>query len=164
MHSWIYKQALRPLCILSLICCLSVAVIATASAQDKKIAEIVISNTQGQQYHYVAELAHTPELRSKGLMFRQHFEADQAMLFLWPATSRRLFWMKNTFVPLDILFFSETGTLFSFVHMAEPRSETLHSSIDPTAFVIELKGGEAKRLNIDIGSELTFKTKLPDAR
>ena len=150
--------------IISLLLLLFFEGITATSAEDIQFVELVITNPQGQQYHYSAELAHTADLRRIGLMNRQAFEAEQAMLFIWPETARRLFWMKNTLLPLDILFFSESGELFHLVHMAEPFSETLHSSIDPTAAVIELKGGEAKRLKIDIGSKLTFKTVLPDAQ
>ena len=135
-----------------------------AFAEDKAFIDIVIRNTQGEEFRYSAELAHTPELRRKGLMYRCEFSSEEAMLFLWPVSARRLFWMKNTFIPLDILFFSEAGTLFHLVHMAEPESETLHSSHRLTAMVVELKGGEAKRLNIDIGSQITIESAVPEAR
>ena len=117
-----------------------------AFAEDKAFIDIVIRNTQGEEFRYSAELAHTPELRRKGLMYRYEFSSEEAMLFLWPVSARRLFWMKNTFIPLDILFFSEAGTLFHLVHMAEPESETLHSSHRLTAMVVELKGGRQNAL------------------
>ena len=151
----------RMLCVMLFVC---VGLGVPALADNEIFVDIVIQNRQSQEFRYSAELAHTPTLRSRGLMYRQEFSSGQAMLFIWPVSARRLFWMKNTLVALDILFFSEDGNLFHIVHQAQPETEILHSSELPAATVIELKGGETKRLNIDIGSKLTIETALPEAR
>lgn len=115
------------------------------------LVNIVIKTTYGDELSLTVEVAKTSRQRAKGLMGRKKLTDSDGMLFMWPDTAIRQFWMKDTPLSLDILFFDNKGTL---VHMAErqkPYSEALIPSLMPVRYVLELPGGDAKRRKIALG-------------
>ncbi len=98
-----------------------------------------------------AEVARTPEAREKGLMFREELASGGGMLFVFPDTQVRSFWMRNTFIPLDIAYLDETLTIVDIQSM-EPGSEDLHPSARPAMFALEVPLGWFAEKGIAVGA------------
>ena len=135
----------------------------SVSAEQTEKIEAQIVTDKGMEYSFQLELAHTPKTRAKGLMHRQHLAENGGMLFIWPETATRLFWMKNTPVSLDILFFDQTGRLVYLHPSAVPYSLQTISSLQPVKYVVEIKGGYARRHAIEAGAYLNIITDMPPA-
>ncbi|WP_300513081.1 DUF192 domain-containing protein [Aliiroseovarius sp.] len=106
------------------------------------------------QAQFSVELAQTVQERARGLMFRESLGASQGMLFLYPRPDRHAFWMKNTLIPLDMIFITPEGVV-QYVHEnAIPQDLTPISGGDGVIAVLEIKGGMARILGIEEGSEL----------
>ena len=106
---------------------------------------------------FSVELAETREKQALGLMFRDSMAEDHGMLFLFPAESRRSFWMKNTRIPLDILYFDSDLVLVSVAADARPcRSARCPSypSEGAAQYVLELNAGKAAELGVRPGDVL----------
>ena len=106
---------------------------------------------------FTVELAETGEKQALGLMFREHLDDDRGMLFLFPGEARRSFWMKNTRIPLDILYFDAERRLVSVAENAQPcRTERCppYPSTGPAKYVLELNSGKAAELGVRPGDEL----------
>lgn len=103
---------------------------------------------------FEVEIAKTPAQQAKGLMFREALSPNKGMLFLFRDNDERAFWMKNTFIPLDIVFIREDGVIHNIHHMAQPLNLTLIHSEGPSVAVLEIAGGQAKHQNINIGDRI----------
>ena len=84
-------------------------------------------------------------------MFREHMDDTHGMLFLFPNRTFRSFWMKNTLIPLDMLFIDVDGRIKKVHHSAVPGSLDTIPSDHPVSAVLEINGGLAKRLGIRVG-------------
>ena len=135
----------------------------SVSAEQTERIYVQIVTDKGIEYSFQLELAHTPKTRAKGLMHRQHLAENGGMLFIWPETATRLFWMKNTPISLDILFFDQTGQLVYLHPSAVPYSLQTISSLQPIKYVVEIKGGYARRHAIETGAYLNIITDMPPA-
>ena len=98
-----------------------------------------------------AEIANTPESRRRGLMFRRELGWNAGMLFDFGEPQAVSFWMKNTLLPLDMLFINDAGVIIGIEADAEPLSETARPSPGPVLAVLELRGGAAERFGIIVG-------------
>jgi len=106
---------------------------------------------------FQVEIAHTPAQRAQGLMYRTRMPADQGMLFLFPQPRRMAFWMKNTKIPLDILFFDANQRLVRAHYRVPPCVAAPcphYPSGSVSAWVLELNGGIAEALNLAPGARL----------
>lgn len=112
----------------------------------------------GQRYR--VELAQDEAARARGLMFRDTMAADHGMLFVHEHSAPQAYWMKNTRIPLDILYFDEQRRLVSQQRDVPPCSAgdacPPYPSKAPARYVLELNAGQAARLNLEDGAELTF--------
>lgn len=109
---------------------------------------------------FTVDLARTREEQAKGLMFVEEMAPDRGMLFIFPREAMRGFWMKNTRIPLDILYFDSDLALVSMVENARPcapsgRCPTLPSE-GPAQYVLELNAGTAGKLGVRRGDVLTL--------
>jgi uncharacterized protein len=120
----------------------------------------------GQRYQ--VELAQTDEGRARGLMFRDSLDADRGMLFIHDATGPQAYWMKNTKIALDILYFDEQRRLVSQQRDVPPCSAgdacPPYPSSRPARYVLELNAGQAARLQLRDGAELRFGPGIPPLR
>lgn len=120
-----------------------------------------LDNTDsGQGVIIKLELARTPQEISRGLMFRDHLDENQGMLFIFDSEQPRRFWMKNTLVPLDIIFISEDFRIVSAVVNAQPCRRnpcTVYRSRTPAKYVLEVSGGFMQRHHILVGSQVELK-------
>ena len=103
---------------------------------------------------FSVELADTPETRSQGLMFRERLARSAGMLFIYDAPQRATFWMRNTLIPLDMIFVDATGTVRHIHHEAIPGDETTIDGGPEILMVLEINGGLARDLGIVPGSQL----------
>lgn len=105
---------------------------------------------------FLVEVARTPQEYALGLMFRRKLPADRGMLFPYDEEGWRSFWMKNTLIPLDILFFDGERRLINW-HTAQPcRSDPCpgYASSAPARYVLELNAGRAEDLDLEPGDRL----------
>ena len=108
----------------------------------------------GGSARFTVEVADDAAERSRGLMFRTDLAPMTGMLFVYERTAPVAFWMKNTLIPLDMIFADETGRVLRVHPMATPRDETPIPSGAPVRFVLEIAGGMAARLGLEAGAEL----------
>ncbi len=113
----------------------------------------LVAVTPGGEKSFTIEVADDAGERSTGLMFRETMADDRGMLFVFEQTRPVSFWMKNTPMPLDLIFIAEDGTV-SAVLPGEPFSEAAISPGEPVRFVLELKAGTAKKAGIVEGIRL----------
>ena len=112
---------------------------------------------QGQDKPLLAFDVELPKTRDQeiiGLMFRTEVPVGTGMLFPVSPPMPVAFWMKNTLVPLDMIFIREDGTIANIAHKTKPRDLTPVPSEGPVAYVLEIKGGEAARLGIKAGDKV----------
>jgi hypothetical protein len=100
------------------------------------------------------EVADDPAERAQGLMNRPSLPRGAGMLFLYEAPQRATFWMRNTLIPLDMIFMDETGTVTRIHENAVPLDETTIDGGDGVRAVLEINGGLARAIGIGVGSEL----------
>src|SRR5579872_2254083 len=124
--------------------------VAAGTATAAEIQKLDIVTSRGPQ-HFSVELATTESDRELGLMYRQSLAADAGMLFLYPGEQEVEFWMKNTFIPLDMLCIGADSRIRHIEERAVPLTETPISSIYPVKAVLEVNGGTVERLGIHQG-------------
>jgi uncharacterized membrane protein (UPF0127 family) len=100
------------------------------------------------------EVARTSEARQLGLMHRRELAAGHGMLFLMPDERVQAFWMRNTLIPLDMIFINRAGVVVGVVAMAEPLTETPRQVDAPSLYVVEIPGGHAALMGIGTGSRM----------
>jgi len=100
---------------------------------------------------YQVSVADEPSERERGLMFVQRLPADEGMLFVFETAGEVGFWMRNTLIPLDMIFIDQTGRVVRVHHGAIPHDETPIWSGAPVTGVLEVIGGEAGRAGVEAG-------------
>ena len=129
-----------------------------ASADDRAMLLIadpspLVAETASGPHSFTIEIADESSERERGLMFRQDMDDDHGMLFVFPETKEAGFWMKNTPMPLDLIFIGEDGRVRGILP-GEPFSEAVISPGKPVRFVLELKAGTARKNGIAEGDRL----------
>ncbi|ASY62867.1 exported protein [Sinorhizobium sojae CCBAU 05684] len=143
------RSALSALFLFSL-----VALSAAANVSFEK-ERLKLETSEGRTHSFTVELAVDPDQRAQGLMYRRQMAPDHGMLFDFGETRRVMMWMKNTYLPLDMLFAAADGTVRHIHENAVPLSETIIDSREPVVFVLELNAGTVKRLGIKPGDRLS---------
>ena len=115
---------------------------------------LAIETNAGERYEFLVELAVTPAQQAQGLMFRRSMPAERGMLFVYRPARRASMWMKNTFIPLDILFIAADGRIVKIVERTVPKSLAAISSGETVLAVLELNAGTASRLGIAPGDRV----------
>lgn len=134
----------------------AVAGITPATAQDLATypkAPLIIESA-GKRLAFDVWIAATPERREQGLMFVRVLPEKGGMLFLFPVSMHAGFWMKNTFIPLDLLFVRQNGTIARIAERARPHDLTPIPSGEPVLAVLELAGGTAAKLGLRPGDRI----------
>ena len=103
----------------------------------------------------LVELAISQEQRARGLMFRRSLAPDHGMLFDFQGAPRLAMWMKNTFIPLDMVFITHEGVIDHIVERTVPQSLEVIAPPRVTRFVLEVNGGTADRLDWKVGDEVS---------
>lgn len=114
-------------------------------------------------HQFSVELATTPATRARGLMQRTQLAADHGMLFVFSRQMPQTFWMKDTLIPLDILYFDKNHKLVSMQLDVPPCKAApcpTYPSNQPALYVLELAGGTAVRIGANVGDTLTIKGQI----
>lgn len=124
-----------------------------ASAGTERVAV----RTANGVFEFSVELADTPEEREFGLMYRRELAADAGMLFDFGKPRPVSMWMKNTLIPLDMLFLRSDGVIANIIQRAVPGSLDARASAGPVLAVLEVNGGTAERLGIRSGDHVVHR-------
>lgn len=124
-----------------------------ADLQQFSTSELTIVSATGQ-HRFKVELAETPAQMTQGLMFRTNLAPDAGMLFDYKQPIAATMWMRNTLIPLDMLFVDAQGRIVNIHQRAVPQSLDVIAAAAPVRAVIELNGGTASRLGIAPGDRV----------
>jgi len=136
----------RPLC--------HVAVALALLAACGRGAPVARIHASGGEVEVTLEVAATPEAQQRGLMYRTSLADDHGMLFVFPADANHAFWMKNTLIPLDMLFIAADGRVAGIHANATPLSTVSIAVAQPSRYVLEVPGGFAQRRGIVPGDRV----------
>jgi len=116
----------------------------------------VFLSTPGGEVAVRVEVVSTPPTIQRGLMFRQNLALDAGMLFLMEEERDHTFYMRNTLIPLDMIFIGRDMTIAGIVENAEPRTETLRQVGKPSLYVLEVNGGWTRSHQVVPGAKVRF--------
>ena len=123
------------------------------AAQQKRLETLVI--TSGDQKHsFSIEVAETEQQKSLGLMFSKSLDPGKGMLFPYAKPQELTMWMRNTYIPLDMVFIKANGTIHRIAENTEPFSEDIVASQGEVTAVLELAGGVTRKLGIKAGDSV----------
>ena len=120
------------------------------ASADEALEPLTIVTASGPK-SFSVEVMRNDEDRARGLMFRRYLPADRGMLFDFAGEQPVAMWMKNTLIPLDMVFIRKNGTIARIAENTEPESTRTISSGEPVLGVLELNGGTAAKLGIKAG-------------
>jgi uncharacterized membrane protein (UPF0127 family) len=123
--------------------------------QQFATAHLTIVSADGP-HRFMVELAETPGQMEQGLMFRRSLAPDAGMLFDFKQPTVATMWMRNTLIPLDMLFVDQQGLIVNIAQRAVPESDQTIAAVKPVRVVIELNGGTAERLGIKPGDRVLY--------
>jgi uncharacterized membrane protein (UPF0127 family) len=123
----------------------------TACGADPKVT---ITTQQGREVVFQVEVADSPAKRELGLQYRRELASDRGMIFLFSEESLQTFWMKNTPIPLDMIFISRDLKVVGVVEQTVPFSLDSRSVAAPSQYVLEINGGLAKHHGIQAGDRV----------
>ena len=143
---------------------LAVAFLLSAQTADERLdlerdygkMALIISADEGGCYLFDVYVATTRAQQMQGLMWVREMPATQGMIFIYRRAGLRSMWMKNTYIPLDILFIRADGSVSSIAKNTEPHSLKSVSAVENVNFVLELNAGITDRLNIGTESRVFF--------
>ncbi len=119
-------------------------------------AELTIETAGGQRHRFEVELALSRAQHTQGLMYRRDLAADAGMLFLYERAGMHSMWMRNTLIPLDMLFIARDGRIVHIAQRTVPGSLDTISSEGPVKAVLEVNGGTAARLGLQPGDRVLY--------
>jgi len=139
---------------LTLLALAAVSGVVGGSARAEDGLEALTIATVSGEHVFQVEIAKDPAQRARGLMFRRFMPEDRGMLFEFQANEPVSFWMKDTYIPLDMIFLSSAGVVTRIAANAEPLSESVIPSGGPCAAVLEINGGEAAKIGLTVGDKV----------
>ena len=126
------------------------------NAQSNEISNVVIQNEDSSSISIVAEVMITESQQAKGMMYRKSLDKGRGMLFLFKKPKRAVFWMKNTYISLDLIFIKKGGDIDSIHENLEPLSTKKIKSRNDVIAVLEILGGQVKKNKINLDSKILF--------
>ncbi len=146
-------------------CALALALLAGAAAHaadppreplERLPTAVLTVESGGQSHRFTVWIAATEPRRNQGLMYVKSLPAAGGMLFLFDAPQVASFWMKNTLIPLDLLFIAPNGRIIRIAENAVPLSEATIESMGVVTGVLEVAGGTSRRLGIRAGDRVRY--------
>jgi len=122
----------------------------------EKVVKAVFYNADGQKAQFILEVASTEAERAKGLMFRRSLQDGHGMLFVFEKEEVQTFWMKNTYIPLDMVFINANMEVVGVIESAKPLTEDTLSVPEPSLYVVEIKAYFARKHGIKKGTKVKF--------
>ena len=132
----------------------TVAIERSPAGLDQVALRITTSN--GKVHRFTVEVARTPAQQAQGLMNRQSLAPDRGMIFPYEAPTPASFWMKNTLIPLDMIFIRSDGVIARIEANTAPLSLDPVAAGEPVSAVLELAGGRAAELGITAGAKVQW--------
>ncbi|WP_448205057.1 DUF192 domain-containing protein [Azospirillum sp. sgz302134] len=117
-------------------------------------SSLTVETAAGGHYRFDVEMAETPMQQMQGLMFRETMAPDAGMLFVYDHPQPASFWMKNTLIPLDMIFIGADGKIVNIHPNAVPQSLDAINSAAPVKGILEVNGGMSARLGIRAGDRV----------
>lgn len=135
---------------------LLVLLVGPAAAQPVTFPKdtVTVETAAGAKHRFTVELATTPPQITQGLMFRRQMAADAGMLFVIEPPDNSVFWMRNTYIPLDMIFIGPDGRILNIAERTVPQTDTPVPAAGLTRAVLEVNGGTASRLGIKAGDRV----------
>ncbi len=130
---------------------------ASSRSSAPAVDPTVVVHTDGRTVPFRVEVAVTPEEHARGLMYRSHLDADAGMLFVFEEPAVQRFWMKNTLIPLDMIFIAPDLRIAGIVANAAPETETERMVPSRSQYVLEIGGGLAARLGVRAGETVELR-------
>ena len=122
----------------------------------RKNGELVFADSAGLSTKIDIQIANTEFDRELGLMFRKHMNDNQGMLFIFPDSRVRSFWMRNTEIPLDMIFVNASKTILNIAKNTTPYSDVSYTSAGAAKYVVEVNGGFTDAHNIKPGDVINW--------
>jgi hypothetical protein len=122
--------------------------------------QLVVHDAFGGAHRLMVEIADTSPLRTRGLMWRSEVPDGTGMLFIFPTEVVQSFWMRNTLIPLDLLFVDRSGKVVGVVQWAEPQTLTSRTVGKPSLYVLEVPGGWTSRNSVRTGARVELEGEL----
>ncbi len=119
-------------------------------------ARVIVETRSGARHEVAVELARTDAERARGLMHRTELAPDAGMLFLFDEAGEHAFWMKNTLIPLDMIFIADDGRISGIVARATPGDLTPRQAGGASRYVLEVNGGWAEAHGVAPGDRVRF--------
>lgn len=127
-----------------------------AGSPQVKLPKVYVTGADGQELEVEVEVVRTEPERQRGLMYRRHLAPDRGMLFLMEEETIHSFWMKNTYIPLDIIYIASDMTVAGIAENAEPLTLD-HRVVDRASlYVLEVNGGWSAKHGVREGSKVRF--------
>jgi uncharacterized protein len=124
----------------------------------KKQGELSFNSAEGMMLSKIdIEIADNSDERATGLMYRDKLKEDQGMFFIFERESSQSFWMRNTVIPLDIMFINREGIIVKIHKNTTPFSEQSYPSVKPAMYVVEVNAGYSDRHNIKEGDKIVWR-------
>lgn len=143
----------------------STAVDPTTENWDGPLPErgaLQVQDAFGGSHRLAVEIADTSPLRARGLMWRSELPEGTGMFFIFPTEVVQSFWMRNTLIPLDMVFIDRRLRVVGVVQWAEPRTLTSRSVGKPSVYVLEVPGGWTSRNGVRAGSTIELEGGLKE--
>lgn len=150
-------RLLAALLLLALAPALSTSVMAQAARsvqQSEGLEQLTVVTDNGAKHAFQVEVARTDEHRARGLMFRKFMPQDRGMLFDFKVEQPVMMWMRNTYIPLDMVFIARDGRVINIAENTEPLSERTIASAAPAFAVLELNAGVAQKIGLKSGHRI----------
>ena len=146
-----YWPDVRSFTVRSLSCLLALVLLAGLRPVNAAERDVLVIRNDGVAVLFSIEIADTAPERAQGLMHRAALNPRSGMLFDFGRETAIRMWMKDTLIPLDMLFAGDDGRIRHIVSDTVPYSESLIESPEPARYVLEINGGEAQRLGLEPG-------------
>ena len=118
---------------------------------------LTITTTTGKKHRFTVEVARTEAQQAQGLMNRESLAPDRGMIFPYDPPVAASFWMKNTLIPLDLIFIRADGTIARIAENTVPLSLDPVPSLEPVVAVLEIPGGRSAELGVKAGDKVSWK-------
>ena len=146
---------------ISAVLALMSALCACNPTESGKGVTVAFQREGGATPDFHVEVVATPEERARGLMFRKSLGDNDGMLFLFPREQPLAFWMKNTFISLDMIFVSSDWRVVGVLKNVPPLTEDRRMVEGSSQYVLEFVGGFAERNRIEAGNKVVVSGQLP---
>ena len=127
---------------------------AALSTPPQQLEPLTIVTASGE-HRFQIEVARTDEQRARGLMFRRFMPEDRGMLFDFKNEQPIMMWMRNTYIPLDMIFIARDGRVINVAENTEPLSERTIASAAPAFAVLEVNAGVARKIGLKAGDRIS---------